>query len=429
MPAFCGTIVGAYTTIQLPLRLLYDCTYGVVSGHTAKLRRIRRTNRRTLPRLLAALISAWFSLRLLGLERRRTNGTDKKSAGSLQSLIIGNEDSASISIKTTPTDRVPAGNTIDLTLFAATRAADAIMIFLWRRRSWLIKPTYRDLSSLLSRQADTLIFALSSGTIMWTWIYLPNRLPKRYNKWISEIAQIDRRLLEILRKARAGSFIYGEDKGQDARLLQAMCKEYEWPLQWGDPEKMIPIPCEVVHMGTGPSCHWHAVVRFSRAFHFALATNLPLQLLVKMISRRRFSSRTISLACRDAVRSSVFLGAFVALMYYGICISRSCVGPKIFNRQTVTPQMWDSGLCVRAGCILCGWSILIEAEKKRQELAMFVAPRALATQLPREYDPKDFWKERLAFSLSTALLFTIAQEDVGMVRGIFGKLLRGVLSY
>ena len=50
--------------------------------------------------------------------------------------------------------------------------------------------------------------------------------------------------------------------------------------------------------------------------------------------------------------------------------------------------MWDSGLCVQAGCVLCGFSILIEAEKKRQEVAMFVAPRAAATLLPRAYERK-----------------------------------------
>jgi hypothetical protein len=50
--------------------------------------------------------------------------------------------------------------------------------------------------------------------------------------------------------------------------------------------------------------------------------------------------------------------------------------------------MWDSGLCIGAGCVLCGWSILIEAERRREELALFVAPRALATWLPREYDAK-----------------------------------------
>ena len=144
----------------------------------------------------------------------------------------------------------------------------------------------------------------------------------------------------------------------------------------------------------GPSCHWHATTRFFKAFKFALAMYLPLQLLLKM---RHPSLSQLQKACREATRSSVFLGAFVALFYYGVCLSRTRLGPKLVSKETVTPLMWDSGLCVRAGCILCGWSILIEAEKRRQELAMFVVPRAAATLFPRRYDKKACRPSCLAF--------------------------------
>lgn len=217
---------------------------------------------------------------------------------------------------------------------------------------------------------------------MWAWFYLSDRLPRAYNKWISEAAQVDYRLIDVLRKAHAGEYIYGRDTGQ-AHILQNMCGDYGWPLAWGDPVKTIPIPCEVVHMGTGPSCHWHAAVRFARAFQFALVTNLPLQFLVKA---RNPSLKSFRKACEEAVRSSAFLGVFVGLFYYGVCLARTRIGPKIFSRETVTPMMWDSGLCIGAGCALCGWSTLIEARKRRMELALFVAPRALATLFPRVYD-------------------------------------------
>ena len=217
---------------------------------------------------------------------------------------------------------------------------------------------------------------------MWAWFYIPERLPRAYNKWIGQAAQVDPRLIELLREARAGRFVYGKDTGH-AHILQDMCKEHGWPLEWGDPEKTIPVPCEVVHMGTGQSCHWHAAVRFTRAFKFALATNLPLQLLVKA---RNPSMRSFRRACQEAVRSSAFLGAFVGLFYYGVCLSRTCLGPRLFSRETISAMKWDSGPCVGAGCILCGWSILIEAERRRPELALFVAPRAVASLLPREYN-------------------------------------------
>lgn len=211
-------------------------------------------------------------------------------------------------------------------------------------------------------------------------------------------------------------------------MLQGMCEQYGWPVEWGDPERTVPIPCEMVHMGAGPNCHWHAAVRFMRTFRFALATNLPLQLIAKGLSRRKMEAKAVAQATKDAVRSSVFLGAFVSLMYYGICLTRTVVGPRMVSGGRVSPQMWDSGLCVRAACILCGWSILLEAQKKRQELAMFVAPRALATQWPREYDAKHFWKERLTFSAGTAVLFTLVQEDSRLLRGLLGRVLGGILK-
>ena len=40
---------------------------------------------------------------------------------------------------------------------------------------------------------------------------------------------------------------------------------------------------------------------------------------------------------------------------------------------------------------------------------------------------QDFWKEKAAFSLSTAVLFTLAHEDPTKVRGVLGRLIHRVL--
>ena len=422
-PAFCGIIVGGYNLLQIPLRAICSCSTDISARNSRKWG-TTTGSRRFITKLLASFISAWISLRLLNPQgkTRKMNEELDGSASAAESPLSG--PNGNVFCDPCPT----AGRTIDLTLFVATRAADALVFAFWLKGSRFIKPSQSVISSILSRYTDTLVFAVSSGTIMWTWVYLPDRLPQEYNTWIGDVAKIDQRLIELLRKARIGDFVYGQDKGEGARVLQKMCKDYGWPLQWGDPEKTVPIPCEVVHMGTGPNCHWHAFVRFARAFRLALATNLPLQLLAKVLSRRRLSTKDVKQACKNAVRSSAFLGAFVALMYYAICLSRTRVGPRIFSYNTITPQMWDSGLCVRTACMLCGWSILIEAERRRQELAMFVAPKALAVYLPRQYGAKDFWKERAAFSLSTAILFTMSQEHPTTVRGMLGKLLGGILT-
>jgi hypothetical protein len=71
---------------------------------------------------------------------------------------------------------------------------------------------------------------------------------------------------------------------------------------------------------------------------------------------------------------------------------------------------------------------LIETESRRKDIALFVAPRALATILPRRYSLEKEWRERLVFAISTAIVFTCVSENPGRVRGVFGKMLKMVLS-
>ena len=403
--------------LQKPIRYLY---------HHVRISLIKNNGHRwaaqrleiAIAPFLAACISAWFSLPLL-------NAQKVTSEGQRSAMNQAEEVDLLKSHSTTPRR---AGRTIDLTLFASTRALEAIIVNIWRYRNRLSSQPLSPLSKLLSYHTDTIVFVASCSTIMWNWAYYPKTLPRAYNRWIASVAQVDPRLIEILRLARRREFVYGENKGPEGRQCEQMCKEYGWPIEWGDPQRTIPLPCEVVHMGAGPNCHWHACVRFTRAFRFAMATNFPLQLVARVISKRRLSLKDLVHVTTDCARSSAFLGAFVSLFYYGICLSRTQLGPRLFSQNTVSRQDWDSGLCVQAACMLCGWSILIEKERRRGELSMFVVPRAVATFLPRIYDSKCFWRERTAFSVSIGVLFALAQEDKGMLRGVFGRLLNGILT-
>lgn len=220
-----------------------------------------------------------------------------------------------------------------------------------------------------------------------------------------------------------------------------MCRDYGLPEELGDPTKTIPIPCELVHMGCGKSCEKHALSRFWRGWLFAARMYGPLQLIVlartwwhvkntgRTGNRVAGLNRTaVSKALVDTTRSSAFLGAFIALFYYGVCLSRTRLGPALFSPKTVTPQMWDSGLCVLGGCLLCGASILVEQPRKQLEILFFVLPRAAATWFPRRYLPEHQWREHLTFAVSTAIVLTAAQEDPKFVRGVFGSVLNTVLK-
>jgi hypothetical protein len=344
-----------------------------------------------LVRFLSAFISAWVAFHLLNKKRNSHTTMNGHTAmnGNSSALELHNGNHLNCSAGRAEKKRPDlAGRTLDLTLFSFVRAASIVTYSVWNRwthRRKAQRGSISRLESLLPRIADSGVFAGSAAVVMWAWFYCPERLPRSYAKWIGEAASVDERLIEALRRVRRGEFVYGKDTGQ-APLLESMCKDYGWPTVWGDPAKTTPIPCEMVHMGCGASCEWHAISRFMRAFKFAALTYLPLQLLLRMRSKPH--SEAITRAVKDAMRSSSFLALFISLFYYSVCLARTRLGPKIFDHKSVTPMMWDSGLCVGAGCFTCGWSILLENTSKRQEIAFFVAPRAAATLLPRRYDRK-----------------------------------------
>ncbi|KAH3529004.1 hypothetical protein KXV55_003441 [Aspergillus fumigatus] len=421
-PTFCALLVAGSTV--LPVLLLRLCALvssriGKISG-PVKSRVFLR-----FVRFVAAFVSAWFSFQLLNKKPIRQQGSDVISSHKTGSgANAGHSPEKKITPQYSPD---LAGRTMGLTLFTFTRAMDALVCLGWSR--WRASRRGQNRWSLVETVApvlaDTGLFAASSAVVMWAWFYLPERLPRSYGKWIGEVAKVDIRLIEALRRARRGIFVYGKETGQ-ARLLESMCEDYNWPREWGDPSKTIPIPCEMVHMGCGPNCEKHAVWRFAKTFKFACATYIPLQVVFRVRSMKTMSSLWRALA--DALRSSTFLASFVSIFYYSVCLARTRIGPKIFSRETVTPQMWDSGLCVGAGCLMCGWSILVESARKRQEIALFVAPRAAATVLPRYYDKKYQSRERVTFALSAAILFTCLRERPSMVRGVFGKIAKSVLK-
>lgn len=376
---------------------------------------------------VCSFLSSWLAFSLLN----RDEGWVRKRAQSRSAASIGTSEFHPPNQHHLPPPSYHphyAGKTMDFTLFALCRALDVATITIWTRtrsKSWHPERRAPALANSVRKLADPAIFATSAAIIMWSWFYSPHRLPRAYNNWISKIADIDARLIQALRLARQGNFVYGHDTGQ-APLLEPLCKDLGLPEVYADPSKTVPIPCELVHSGTGKSCEIHAVTRFWRSWKFALELYLPLQILTRI---RNPELGVMAEALKAAAKSSSFLAAFVSLFYYSVCLARTRLGPKLFSQKTVTPQMWDSGLCVLAGCLTCGWSILLEKPSRRQEIAFFVAPRALATVLPRVYDKQHRWREQVVFATSIAVvLTTVKSGELANVRGVLGRLLRGIAT-
>ena len=422
-PTSCAVIVAGATLIP---RLAVSLIHLLSRASKRDVPALRSDRFLTRLRFLCTFLSAWkaFSLLNRDVQWRRRRAQSRSS--------IGTADS---NFKLPNRRRYPlpdyhpryAGKTIDFTLFAIVRALDVLVVAFWlgtRSQAWHPEHRLPRLASVAKHLADPLIFATSAALIMWSWFYAPHRLPKAYNQWISRAAEIDNRIIEALRRAHQGDLIYGRETGQ-APLLGPLCKDLGLPEEWGDPTKTIPIPCELVHMAQTPSCEKHALIRFWKGFRFAMSMYLPLQLAIRL---RSPSIKSFRAAIAGAAGSSAFLAAFISSFYYGVCASRTRFGPKLFPGRIVTPQMWDSGLCVLTGSLVCGWSILLEKAARRTEVSLFVAPRALATLLPRVYDKRLQSREQAVFALSVAVVISaVKSSQEGVVRGVLGRVLQRVL--
>ncbi|KAG5940135.1 hypothetical protein E4U59_002638 [Claviceps monticola] len=404
-PAFCAVLVGGSTLLQALLSK-------VIARAAA---RLGSTWQLRLTRSLASFIAAWCSLKLLQANR---SSLKRRRAASLANARYAQADPQ--------TGCELAGRTMDLTLFAATQAVDVIIGELWARHKTRRQRagTWTKVETVISTITDPVSFVTSCALIMWSWFYRPDALPRTYNKWITSAAHVDIRLIEALRRCRNRDIIYGQKTGQ-APLLGSLSTEHKLPYEWGDPARTIPFPCEVVHMGRGPSCENHAWQRFWLSWTWAMQTYLPLALVLHLRNpgRRSVTIKTAITVVLSACRSSAFLGAFIALFYYGVCLGRTRLGPRLLGKDTESRQRLDGGYCVGAGCFLCGWSVLIETARRRRDMALFVAPRALATLLPRRYPVEMQWRETLVFAASTAVVFACAMEKPGRVRGMLGRIL------
>ena len=422
-PTACAVIVGGATILPHLVNGVVIALVRLVKGKVTILRDARYLGRL---RFICTFLASLLAFNLLNRDEKWT----RKRA---QSRSSAQTDQTNLKLLDRQQEIPPqfhphyAGKTIDFTLFAICRAVDVAIITAWSRtrsKPWHPVTLTPKLAQALKATADPAIFASSAAIIMWSWFYSPERLPRAYNHWISAAASIDHRLIECLRLARRGEYLYGQDTGQ-AHLIEGLCKDLDLPEEWGDPCKTIPIPCSLVHMNTASSCELHGLHRFWGGWKFAMEMYLPLQLIIRMRSR---NLKSLASAVKNATVSSTFLGAFVAAFYYSVCLARTRLGPKLFSYKTITPQMWDSGLCVLAGCLACGWSILLEKPNRRQEIAFFVAPRAMATVLPRVYDKQYRRREQLVFATCVAIVLTAAGgQDSRRVRGVLGRVLERVL--
>ncbi|GAA5834298.1 hypothetical protein JCM9279_004276 [Rhodotorula babjevae] len=338
--------------------------------------------------------------------------------------------------------RATQSPTLDLTLFVLVRGVDTLARLVYERA-----PPARGRAAPLLRfiadHCETLVFWAASSKIMHAWFYSPELLPPSYSKWILQLARMDPRLLQLLRYARAGRFVYGKQPdGEVLEMCTAIAKHAGKDSSLVNPALIERLDCSFVHgrLGVG-SCEQNALKRWARAFLDCLLIYLPVHAIPPLLFnfRRLLRTPTSSLLriLLAASRSSAFLATFVASVYFGVCMTRTRL-PQL-ARGAIAQQPLDAGWCVLVGCAMCGASVLIENKRRRREMALYCAPRALYAILD-ELVPASLhqspagealarWAERAVFALAsgTVISASVHRPDAvsGIVRGVTGFAVKG----
>lgn len=308
----------------------------------------------------------------------------------------------------------PKGSdTSDMTLFLFVRVMDMLVRI---GANKLMVP------QLIMEAADVALFTGSCFFIMFSWFFYPDTLPPSYQRWITMAANMDDELVHALRLFREGKLVYGQ-KGQYDDVLHDLCTRNGIDPKEAKISEIERLPCRVVHSNITDNCELHALWRFYRGFCTAMTIYLPINVVVSLISKSW--SKAWKQVFIGSARSSIFLATFITLNWYPVCLVRSRLGPKLLPHWT--PQQLEDTYGPGLGSLTCGLSSLVEFPKRRGELALFVAPRALATFLPpsESYENNDaaFKLETLVFALSFAGLVTGTRYgDPNNIRGVFKKL-------
>lgn len=375
--------------------------------------------------------------------------------------------------------------TIDLTLFALVRGMDTLVRALAapasphkaRLNASAAQPSSRTLLSRLAsgaaNQAEGLIFVVCCAQIMWAWFYHPERLPPTYVKWITNLATMDERLLLALRCIRNSKPLVWNYQSkamtpESVHLLGSLSEALGHPYEWGDPTRlpntaaeakamiqearaknadqssqgfvlhgatgprgrgeMGGMPCELVHCGTGGgNCYKNALYRWIRGWRMSMAIYLPVHLLPRLLFNpsgfMREPLANLLKVVTGAARSAAFLATYIVGNWFPICLARSVVLPRLF--PGVPFNFWDAGIGPAIGSIACGFSIFIEEKRKRAEMALYVAPRALFAMVESakpgwlsEGQQTALWAERMTFGASVGVVVCAARYRPDLLRGI-----------
>ena len=124
------------------------------------------------------------------------------------------------------------------------------------------------------------------------------------------------------------------------------------------------IACKHIHDN---SCEWTALIKlwtiFNKAYKFYIPLHVVPVLLFKRHRLRQEPTKTIKQTVKNIMMSSLFLSTYVAVFRYLLCVFKNARG-KV--------DRWN----LVGAAFFCGFAVIFENEPRRNELALYLLPRA-----------------------------------------------------
>ncbi|KAG2202134.1 hypothetical protein INT47_008106 [Mucor saturninus] len=233
---------------------------------------------------------------------------------------------------------------------------------------------------------------------------------------------------------RTGDYQYNKPSVLGNALMD-YCTQLGIPRSYADPCSGR-VDCLVIHEGNTWGCEVNALNRFYRGFKKIFPVYLSVHLAPPLFFRTarllQNPGGSILHILLASVRSSTFLGTYIAIIWYSICFVRTRFGHQVLG---VNQSRLDNTLGPLLGSMLCGLSLLVESKHRRGEMTLYVVPRALFSLTERLLSPHQkgrWWEymvaefgENVTFAASLMVLMSAVFRDKSMVR----PSIRGLMSW
>ncbi|KAG8946878.1 hypothetical protein FRC04_011305 [Tulasnella sp. 424] len=310
----------------------------------------------------------------------------------------------------------------------------------WSRKTGIVIP-----------YGSVIVFWLCCGQILYSFLLNPHTLARTYDAWIQSMSNAPLEAILMNRSlVNTGKF--------DPELLQTIVDGRSKPWKAAGPSIITPeslagmkeqlklaregifgpqvVSCEAIHPHRN-ACVPNIFMKVVECSRMLLPVYGALYLIPAILFKRKaLLKQPLRSALRiiiGTIRSSTFIGVFVGILQAGFCFLRH------LNSRNLPPKYVELGRRLAGSQLywwffssLSGLSLLVEDKHRREELAMYVLPKAGESAwitfreeiLGIKSRRKGAWKADVALSsLGMGMVMTIYQTNPAALSGLVRRIL------